>query len=403
MTGMMGRECDVDEGAEMISNTRREFLTLGTTAAVGLAIPRGSWAIGTGAGCPMFKGVNFGYYIRNGQLSSPKTVREVEKIAALGIEWVCLIVTVMQETFCSARQFRDFEMTPGDDEIVDIVQLFHKKGVKVMLRPMMECWDGTQRTHIHLPEGQVFNDRPYHYRTDWFRNYEKLTRHYCRLAEKTGCEAYGLDSELNQLVPCTKEWLKVIDVARKTYRGHLTTCLSCVIWHKDLIKDKNHWFYALDSLGTSFYHCACPVDFDNVDPTQSPDDILAKPFVGLSAEEMAANLERRVVPRYREFAEIYGRPVYMGEIGCCSAAGACALPGYWRNPHGYDGAEQANYLEGVIRAFRKESWWKGLLWWKWDENNDRPQYHNDPAGDKGFTIDGKPAAQVMRRWCANEF
>ena len=54
----------------MISNTRREFLTLGTTAAVGLAIPRGSWAIGTGAGCPMFKGVNFGYYIRNGQLSS---------------------------------------------------------------------------------------------------------------------------------------------------------------------------------------------------------------------------------------------------------------------------------------------------------------------------------------------
>ena len=36
---------------------------------------------------------------------------------------------------------------------------------------------------------------------------------------------------------------------------------------------------------------------------------------------------------------------------------------------------------------------------KWDEQNHRPQFKDDPAGDKGFTIHGKPAADVFRRWC----
>ena len=74
-------------------------------------------------------------------------------------------------------------------------------------------------------------------------------------------------------------------------------------------------------------------------------------------------------------------------------------PYFWNNGKKYDGEEQANYLAAVIRAFSAEPWWGGLLWWKWDEQNYRPQFHDDPAGDKGFTIDGKPAAQVMKRWC----
>jgi hypothetical protein len=37
------------------------------------------------------------------------------------------------------------------------------------------------------------------------------------------------------------------------------------------------------------------------------------------------------------------------------------------------------------------------MWWKWDEQNNRAEFHDDPAGDKGFTIRGKPAQEVMRR------
>ena len=37
-------------------------------------------------------------------------------------------------------------------------------------------------------------------------------------------------------------------------------------------------------------------------------------------------------------------------------------------------------------------------WWKWEEQNDRPQFRTDPRGDKRFTLQGKPAQGVMQRW-----
>ena len=41
----------------------------------------------------------------------------------------------------------------------------------------------------------------------------------------------------------------------------------------------------------------------------------------------------------------------------------------------------------------------GMFWWKWDQQIVRPDFLDDPAGDKGFTIYGKPAAEVMHEWC----
>ena len=54
-------------------------------------------------------------------------------------------------------------------------------------------------------------------------------------------------------------------------------------------------------------------------------------------------------------------------------------------------------MEAIFRTFTELDGWMGLLWWKWDETQDRPHYR-DPHGDRGFTIQGKPAEKVMRRW-----
>ncbi len=327
----------------------------------------------------VFKGVTFGFYARNGYFSSDAAKREVEKMAALKIQWVCLVSTVMQEQFSSTRMFRDFVNTPGDDELCDMIDLLHRAGIKVMLRPMIECWDGTQRYHLVLYSGAIYPDRPYRYRELWFENYQALTRHYTRIAAHRGCEAYGMDSELNGLVRFTPEWLKVIDVVRKNYKGHLTASFIDVPQFNELAKDPNHWFHALDSLGSSMY---------------SP----ASENGGGTVAEMT-DYFRDNVRRYREFAELYGKPFYFGECGCCATAGASNRPYFWNNGGGYDGEEQARYMEAVIRAFSAESWWKGLFWWKWDEQYSRPQFVDDPAGDKGFTIDGKPASRILKRWC----
>lgn len=329
-----------------------------------------------------FKGMTFGFYARNGYFSSAQAKVEVDRMAEAGVEWICLVSTVMQDMMMSTRQYRDFLITPADDELRDIIDYIHAKNIKVMLRPMLECWDGTQRCHITFPnDGEIIPGKPINYWTPWFDSYIDLTRHYTRLATRAGCEAYSLDSELNKTVDQSKHWLRVIEAARKEFSGHLTTSMIYTPQFIDRLDDKNHWFFALDSIGSSMY---------------SP----AADHAGASVAEMIDFLQP-IVEKYRDFARAYGKSFYFGETGCCATAGAGKLPYFWNNGGGYDGQEQANYLDATIKAFSREDWWQGLFWWKWEEQNHRPQFVDDPAGNKGFTIYGKPAAEVFKNWNVN--
>ncbi len=328
---------------------------------------------------PLHRGMTFGFYARNGYYGSAQARQEVDRMASLNIQWVCLVATVLQETYASGRQFRDFKMTPADDELRDIIDYIHQKGMKVQLRPMLECWDGTQRIHIMFPhDGLIMPGKPITHCRRWFDSMIERTLHYARLAMRGGCEAYGLDSEIDQIVHFSSHWKEVVAAARSVYGGHLTS--SHTRWtdfHKHL-DQSGHWWYDLDSLGTSFY-----------DPVSNREDS--------SVDEMVASLQP-LLDHHRAIAKKFGKPYYFGETGCCATAGATRKPHGWDNPGGYDGQEQANFMEAVLRTFWNEPWWMGMYWWKWDEQNDRPQFRDDPRGDKGFTIWGKPAADTMKKW-----
>ncbi len=331
-----------------------------------------------------YKGMTFGYYARNGYYASPAARLEVDRMAGANVEWICLVVTVMQENVHATRQFRDFLQTPDDWELCEIIGYIRKKGIRVMLRPMIECHDGLQRSHIDFPDdGEIIPGKAFHYWRDWFANYTLLTRHYCRLAERTGCEAYCFDSELDRTVRRNAEWLGVVETARKMFSGTLTSSLIYLPQFTQQLKaEPNHWFLALDTLGSSLYPAAA----------DGP---------GATVESMTERL-RTMAAEHAEFCKLYPKPVYLGEIGCCSTAGAAAKPYYWENGGAYDGLEQANYLQAVLNACNSEPWFHGLFYWKWDEQNDRPTMKNDPAGDKGFTLYGKPALEVYRKWIPAE-
>lgn len=138
------------------------------------------------------------------------------------------------------------------------------------------------------------------------------------------------------------------------------------------------WFSLLDLLGVSFYT-------GTPRPNPTPDEI-------------AADL-RPNVDALAEVARETGIPLFFAECGARSVEKGTEQPWMYSNSGAYDGMAQANYLEGVVKAFTPRPWWHGLMWWKWDEQQKRPHYAQ-PGGDTGFTIHGKPAAEVMRRWCA---
>lgn len=332
-----------------------------------------------GSPIAVHRGVNFGFYARNGYFGSDAARTEVDRMASLGVNWVCLIAIVMQETFGSTRQFRDFVHTPADDELRDIIDYIHQRGMRVQLRPMVECWDGAQRVHITFPDDrEIIPGKPMSYVSRWFDGMCERTLHYARLATRAGCEAYGLDSELDLLVRHNRHWKRVIAAARSAFTGHLTTSHTGIADFLRELDKPDHWWRDLDSLGTSFYEPAATAP-------------------GASHEQMVAMLQRPL-EHHRKVAAAYGKPYYFGEIGCCAVAGATKLPYFWGNGGGFDGEEQARYLDAVCDTFWREPWWMGLYWWKWDEQNHRASFHDDPAGDKGFTVWGKPAAQTMKRW-----
>lgn len=325
------------------------------------------------------RGMTFGFYARNGYYGSPAAREQVDKMAALNIKWVCLVSTVLQDTYASTRQYRDFKMTPADDELRDIIDYIHAKGMKVQLRPMLECWDGTQRIHINWPaDGEIMPGKPMTYAKRWFESMTERTLHYARLATRSGCEAYGLDSEIDHIVHQNAHWKEVVAAARSVFAGHLTSSHTATANFLKQLERPDHWWRDLDSLGNSFY---TPVSDK----------------AGATLAEMREKL-KGPLEHHRAIAAAYGKPYYFGECGCCATVGATKLPYFWGNPGGYDGEEQARFMNAVLDTFWNEPWWMGMYWWKWDEQNDRPQFRDDPRGDKGFTIDGKPAAEMMKKW-----
>jgi hypothetical protein len=333
---------------------------------------------------PFQAGVTFGFYARNGWFASEQARVEVERMADLGVGWVVLTPTVLQETAHSTRQYRDFEITPGDHELTAIIGALHSRGIRVCLRPMTETQDGCGRLQIWFsPDRERIPGRVSDHWARWFSSFRLRSVHYARLAQETGCEMYCLDSELDRTIDQHDHWREVIAAVRTVYAGPVTSChtthCNLIDWDRELAAAR-HWWRDLDMLQLSCYECAA------IAPGSDLDSMMA-----------------RLVPvreRFRRLAGAYGKPIAFGECGCTSSVGGAMHPSGWTPQGGYDGEEQARYMEAVCRTFWDEPWWHGLFWWKWDEQNDRPQFRTDPRGDKGFTVWGKPAAEVMRAWCA---
>lgn len=329
-------------------------------------------------------GVTFGFRAKAGYYESEMAKTEANAIAASGIKWVTLVATVFQENYAASFQFMDFELTPTDLELVDMINYLHSLGIKVQLRPMLEGLDGSDRIDTWFPYD--CSTRIPGCATDhcakWFKSMKARTVHYAKIAERTGCELFCLDSELDRIVHFSGEWKEIIKAAREVYSGPITSCHTCYLGHIDfeaVVKNKNHWFYDLDMLSLSCYYKAAD-----------------KPGTTL-AEMKAAFVPLR--DKLRKVANEYGKPILFGEVGCTSCEGGAMSPNGWRGTTPkYDGAEQANYLEAFVETFKNEPWWRGICWWKWDEQLERPFLDSDPAGNCGFTPKGKPAIELFRKY-----
>jgi len=153
------------------------------------------------------------------------TKAEIDAIARAGATWVTVVPTVWQDTCSSSFQYKDFALTPNDIELMDAIDLIHAKGMKVQLRPMLECKDGIGRLGVWMiPDRERMPGRATRERAKWFASMAARSAYYARIAERTKCEAFCLDSELDRMVEENDKWKAVIAAVRGVYSGPVTSC-----------------------------------------------------------------------------------------------------------------------------------------------------------------------------------
>jgi len=322
-----------------------------------------------------FKGVSFGFMAKRNYYRSEAGQREIDRICELKPDAVALIVTMTQESYQSTKMVCDFYYSPDDVELTEAIQKFHAHGIRVMLKPMIECLDSIWRGKIEFPAPQrMIEGIDVDYWGVWFRNYTIAITHYARLAERTNVELFCIGCELMGCEPQENYWPAVVAEVRKAYSGPITYNANQYVRGLPFARK---WYRLLDMLGVSFYT-----------GTQ-----IANPTVDeLSADlEIGADILEDVVKET-------GIPLFFAECGARSVEGGLLQPWDYLLDNEYNGEVQALYLEAVIQTFGRRPWWRGLMWWKWEEQQNRP-FHHKKGGNTGFTLYGKPAMQVMKNWC----
>ncbi len=339
-------------------------------------------------------GTNFGFMAKRGYYLRPEVKKQPELMKEMGINWTTLNMNFCQTNYFSTNIFLDFEFSSGEVEIAEMVKRLHDNGIKVLFKPCLTCLDGAWMGWVRFPEkcslGQiqgVDND----YWGAWFKSFTDASKYFAELAERIGVDALIIGAEYNGTEGQNASWEKVIEEVRQLYSGPITYEFT-----PDSRKYYDlEWFKGLDFLSYSYYPPACALNQEKFDAMSNPG---AKDNPVQTLEMMMDYLSSRKA-RIHSISEKYGnKPIAFTEYGVRSSHGSvmCPYEVFWESY--YDGEEQANFMEASFQTFYGMPEWMGLFWWKWDETQNRPHYHADPRGDLGFTIQGKPAEQVMRKW-----
>ena len=75
--------------------------------------------------------------------------------------------------------------------------------------------DGEGRLSVYLPRNRErMPGKKCDYARRWFDSMTRRSAYYAKLARRTGCELYCLDSELDRIISFNEEWKQVVAAVR---------------------------------------------------------------------------------------------------------------------------------------------------------------------------------------------
>jgi len=310
------------------------------------------------------KGYTWGFFSREGEYLTDGAYESMKRLASNGLDWICIVVNGWQENYCSTRIFSLYGRTQSDEEVVHAINMAHDMGLKVCLKPMVNCLDGVWRARIDFPDDGDYKD-------EWFKSYTTFMRHYAVMAERLGCEMLCTGCEMAGMDKNSERCRTMISSVREVYSGLIMHNIN----HDD--ETRFDWLDAVDIIGISGYY-----------RLTTPDD--------LSKDAMRRSWSR-VVEKLTECYEKYNRPVMFAEIGVRNERGCSMYP--WDFAYRYDvpmdEQEQSDFYETAMEATWDIPWFAGYFWWDWKAYLPPEE---EMKQDREFTIYGKLAEKTLREW-----
>ncbi len=242
------------------------------------------------------------------------------------------------------------------------IELLHRNGVKVMLKPQIWIWRGVFTGELAMESEE-----------DWLRleeEYKDFILNYATLAEEAAVDLFCIGTELEEFVKARPDfWSRLISEIRSVYGGKLTYAAN---WDE---YTRTPFWKELDYIGLDAYF---PLS-DSRNP---------------GVDELRAGWQRWKKD-IQARSEAVGKPVLFTEYGYRSMDFTAKKP--WlvdRNQERVNLQAQANAQTALFEEFWGESWFAGGFVWKWF-------IHHPVSGgpmDNRFTPQNKPAEQVIREY-----
>lgn len=311
------------------------------------------------------KGYTWGWYSRSGDYQKKAAENSMKRLASNGLDWICITVNVFQETFYSTRIFPLFGMTQTDEDIVHAIKMAKSLGLKVCLKPVVDCLDKNWRARIHFPaDNQTYWDK-------WFESYTHYIIHYAKIAERTGCEMLCTGCEMEGMDSQSERCKKMISAVRKKYHGIIMHNIN----HGDEMRFP--WLTEVDVIGISAYYSVSTPEVKSLEQMKK---------AWLSKIEILEKAHK-----------LYDKPIMFAEIGVRNESGCTMYPYNFKynTDLPLDEDEQADFYESAMWATWDKPWFAGYFWWDWKAIIPPEEKAHD---NRDFTVYGKKAEAVLKKW-----
>jgi hypothetical protein len=306
-----------------------------------------------------YRGVNYATWWHD-SFEAQQSDTALGDLATTGANCLALVVTEYLNDATSSVIRRDPQRTPTVRSVRHAIRVAHGLGLQVMLKPHVDCKDGSFRGAI-LPAEKAA----------WRQSYADFIGRWAAEAQAGGAELFCVGTELTSMTRPGDQgyWRGLIQAVRQTYgyTGRLTYAANY-----DAYQAVTFWD-ALDLAGVDGY-------FRMPTATVSPSQNALRQAWG------------RLLPKLRTWQAEHGKPVVFTELGYASVCGCTGTP--YDPPGGpYSDLCQANAYAAALEVLAAEGWVAGVLLWDWEPFAPIPQA---PGPTRAmYTPQDKPAQDIL--------